>query len=58
MGHVKSAVSVMLKISKKHGKVTEVTEKILNAWMQDQHQHQVLLSLMLIQEKDKNFMKT
>ena len=58
MGHVKSAVSVMLKISKKHGKVTEVIEKVLNAWMQDQHQHQVLLSLMLIQEKDKNFMKT
>lgn len=54
MGHMKSAVSVMLTISKKHGKVTEEIEKVLNVWMQDQRQHQVLLSLMLIQEKDKS----
>ena len=48
MGHVKSAVSVMLKISKKHGKVME---KLLCVWLQDQCQCQVPLSLMLIQQE-------
>ena len=39
-------------ILKKHGKVTEEMEKLLNVWMQNQHR--VTLSLMLIQEKTKN----
>ena len=53
--HVKSAGSMMLTIIlKKCGKVMEEMEKLLSVWMQDQHQHQVPLSLMLIQEKDKS----
>ena len=54
MRYLKSVVSVMSTVSKKHGKVTEKIEKVLSVWMQDQCQHQVLLSLMLIQEKDKS----
>ena len=54
MEHVKSVVLTMSTIiSKKSGKVMEEMEKLLSAWIQDQHQHQVLLSLMLIQEKTK-----
>ena len=55
MEHVKSVVPMMSTIiSKKHGKVMEEMEKLLSVWMQDQHQHQVPLSLMLIQEKAKS----
>ena len=55
MEYVKSAVPVMATIiSKKHGKVVEEMENFLSVWMQDQHQHQVLLSLMLTQEKAKS----
>ena len=55
MEHVKSALQMMLTIrAKKHGKVMEEMEKLLSVWMQDQHQHLVLLSLMLIQEKAKS----
>ena len=32
----------------------EEMEKLLNVWMQDQHQRQAPLSLMLIQEKSKS----
>ncbi|XP_069397333.1 putative CENPB DNA-binding domain-containing protein 1 [Delphinus delphis] len=54
MEHVKSAVQVMLTIIlKKCGKVMEEMEKLLSEWMQDQHQHRVPLSIMLIQEKVK-----
>ena len=57
--YVKSAVPVMLTIiSKQHGKVMEEMEKFVNVWMQDQHQLQVPLSLTLIQEESKSFMKT
>ena len=49
----KIIVPVMLMIIlKKHGNVTKEVEKLLNVWMQDQHQ--VTFSLMLIQEKTKN----
>ncbi|XP_019789663.1 putative CENPB DNA-binding domain-containing protein 1 [Tursiops truncatus] len=41
-------------LSKKCGKVMEEMEKLLSVWTQDQHQHRVLLSLMLIQEKAKS----
>ena len=52
MEHVKSAVPMMLTItSKKCGKVMEEMEKLLSVWMQNLHQCQVLLSLMLTQEK-------
>ena len=52
--HVKSTVPMMSTIiSKKCGKVMEEMEKLLGVWMQDQHQCQVPLSLMLIQEKTK-----
>ncbi|XP_069396817.1 putative CENPB DNA-binding domain-containing protein 1 [Delphinus delphis] len=55
MEHVKSAVPMMSTIKlKKHGKVMKEMEKLLSVWMQDQHQHQVLLNLMLIQEKGKS----
>ena len=57
MEHVKSAVPIMLTIMLKHGKVMEEMEKLLSMWMQDQHQHRVLLSLMLIREKAKNLYK-
>ena len=50
MEHVKSAV-LMMKISKKHGKVREEVEKLLSVWRQGQHQRSVPLSLMLTQEK-------
>ena len=51
---VKSAVPMMSTImSKKHGKLMEEMEKLRRVWMQDQHQCQILLSLMLIQEKAK-----
>ena len=54
MEHVKSTVPRMsAALSKKQGKVMEETEKLLSVWMQDQHDHQVLLSLKLIQEKAK-----
>ncbi|XP_044275311.1 tigger transposable element-derived protein 1-like [Varanus komodoensis] len=54
MEHVKSAVPMLSTIiSKKRGKVMEEMEKHLSVWMQDQHQHRVPLSLMLIQEKAK-----
>ena len=53
MEHAKSAVPMMLIIiSKKLGKVMEEMDKLLSVWMQDQHQHQVPLSL--IQEKAKS----
>ena len=53
--HVKSAVPMMSTIiSKKRGKVREEMEKLLSVWLQDQHQHRVPLSLMLIQEKAKS----
>ena len=53
--HVKSAVPMMSTIiSKKCGKVRGEMEKLLSVWMQDQHQHRVPLSLILIQEKAKN----
>ena len=59
MEHVKSAVLMMLtEILKNHGKVMEEMERLLSVWMQYQHQCQVPLSLMLIQEKIKAFMKT
>ncbi|XP_066879268.1 putative CENPB DNA-binding domain-containing protein 1 [Kogia breviceps] len=54
MERVKSAVPIMSTIMLKHGKEMEKKEKLLSMWMQDQHQHRVLLSLMLIQEKDKS----
>ena len=55
MEHVKSAVPMMLTIIlKKRGEVMEEMEKLLSVWMQDQHQHRVPLSLMLIQEKAKS----
>ncbi|XP_069901610.1 putative CENPB DNA-binding domain-containing protein 1 [Globicephala melas] len=55
MEHVKSAVPMMLTIKlKKHGKVMKEMEKLLSVWMQDQHQRQVPLNLMLIQEKGKS----
>ena len=55
MEHVKSAVPIMLTIVlMKCTKVMEEMEKLLSVWMQDQHQHRVLLSLMLIQEKAKS----
>ena len=54
MEHVKSAVSMMLTIIlKKCGKVMEEMEKLLSVRLQDQPQHRVPLSLMLIQEKAK-----
>ena len=53
MEHMKSAVPTL--ILKKRGKMMEEMEKLLSIWMQDQHQRQVLLSLMLIQEKAKSF---
>ena len=55
MERIKSAVPMkwtISVISKKHGKVIEEMEKLLSVWMQ--YQHQVLLSLMLIQEKAKS----
>ena len=55
MGYVKSAVPIISTIiSKKCGKVMEEMEKLLSVWIQDQHQHQVPLSLMLIREKAKS----
>ena len=52
MEHMKSAVLMMLTIiAKKPGKMMEK----LSVRMQDQHQCQVPLSLMLIQEKAKRF---
>ena len=58
MEHVQSAVPMMSTIlSKKCGKVMEKMEKLLSVWMQNQHQHRVLLSLMLIQEKAKSLYK-
>ena len=52
MEHVKSAVPMMSTIIlKKCGKMLEEMEKLLSVWMQDQDQHPVLLSLMMIQEK-------
>ena len=55
MEHVKSAVPMMATIKlKKHGKVMKEMEKILSVWMQDKHQRQVPLNLMLIQEKGKS----
>ena len=49
---VKSAVPIMTTIrSKKDGKVMEEMKRLLSVQMQDRHQHQVPLSLMLIQEK-------
>ena len=55
MEHVKSAVPMMLTvISKKRGKVMKELEKLLSMWVQDQHQRQVPLSLMLIQEQAKS----
>uniref|UniRef100_A0AC11CV00 BAF chromatin remodeling complex subunit BCL7C n=1 Tax=Ovis aries TaxID=9940 RepID=A0AC11CV00_SHEEP len=48
---VKSAVPMMSTIMLKHGKLMEEMEKLLRVWMQDQHQCQILLSSMLIQEK-------
>ena len=54
MEHVKSAVPLMSTIvSKKHGKLMEGMEKLLRVWMQGQHQCQIWLTLMLIQEKAK-----
>ncbi|TEA24754.1 hypothetical protein DBR06_SOUSAS35810013, partial [Sousa chinensis] len=54
MEHVTSAVPIMSTIIlKKHGKVMEEMEKLLSVWVQDQHQHRVSLSLMLIQERAK-----
>ncbi|XP_065756244.1 tigger transposable element-derived protein 1-like [Phocoena phocoena] len=54
MEHVKSAVPMMLTIIlMKCIKVMEEMEKLFRVWMQDQHQHRVSLSLMLIQEKAK-----
>ncbi|XP_066879269.1 putative CENPB DNA-binding domain-containing protein 1 [Kogia breviceps] len=56
MKDVKSVVLMMSTIIlKKHGKGMEEMEKLLSVWMQDEHQHQVPLSLMLIQEKTKSF---
>ena len=55
MEHVNSAVLMMLtKISKKDGKMMDEVEKLLSVWIQDQHQYGGLLSLTLIQEKDKS----
>ena len=55
MEHVKSAVPMMsTTILKKCGKVMEEMKKLLSVWMQDEHQCQVPLSLMLIQEKAKS----
>ena len=55
MEYVKSAILIMLtKISKKDGKMMDEVEKLLSVWIQDQHQYGGLLSLMLIQEKDKS----
>ena len=54
MEHVKSAVPMMSTIISKHGKVMEEMENLLSVWMQDQHQHRVPLSLMLILEKTKS----
>jgi len=52
---VKSAVPIMTTIrSKKDGKVMEEMKRLLSVQMQDRHQHQVPLSLMLIQEKAKS----
>ena len=54
MEHVKSAVPLMSTIvSKKHGKLMEGMEKLLRVWMQGQHQCQIWLTLMLIQEEAK-----
>ncbi|XP_069900768.1 tigger transposable element-derived protein 1-like [Globicephala melas] len=54
MEHVKSAVPMMLTIIlMKRIKVMEEMEKLFRMWLQDQHQHRVSLSLMLIQEKAK-----
>lgn len=45
MKHVKPAVPKMSKtMLKKCAKLMEEMEKLLNVWMQDQHQCQVLLS--------------
>ncbi|XP_068393656.1 putative CENPB DNA-binding domain-containing protein 1 [Eschrichtius robustus] len=55
MEHLKSAVPMMSTIIlKKRGKVMEEMEKLLSVWRQDQYHRQVLLSLMLIQEKVKS----
>ena len=52
---VKSAVPITMTIrSKKDGKVMEEMKRLLSVQMQDRHQHQVPLSLMLIQEKAKS----
>ena len=40
--------------SNRCGKVMEETEKLLSVCIQDYHQHQVSLSLMLIQEKTES----
>ena len=55
MEHVKSAVLIMSKIrSKEDGKVMEEMKRLLSVRMQNRHQHQVPLSLMLIEEKAKS----
>ena len=55
MEHVKSAVPIMSKIrSKEGGKVMEEMKRLLSVRMQNRHQHQVPLSLMLIEEKAKS----
>ena len=54
---MKSAVLMMSTIISKHTKVMEETEKLFSVWMQDQHQGQVLLSLILMQEKAKSLYK-
>ena len=55
MEHVKSAVLIMSKIrSKEVGKVMEEMKRLLSVRMQNRHQHQVPLSLMLIEEKAKS----
>ena len=55
MEHVKSAMSIILTIIwKQHGKVMEEMEKLFSMWIQDRHQRQVLLSLMLHRRKGES----
>ena len=55
MQNVKSVVIMLLTmVLKKHGKVMEEMEKLFSMWIQDRHQRQVLLSLMLHRRKGES----
>ena len=55
MQNVKSVVMMLLTmVLKKHGKVMEEMEKLFCMWIQDRHQRQVLLSLMLHRRKGES----